>query len=148
LGTKKGIVMNDVRRRLQLPATGLIIVGALNALSGLVIVVGRLVSLVKGPDRVITDEYRRLGYEVGGIVWPMVGLISLAASPIIIFGGIQMLGARRYSIALLAAVLALIPLSSVCCIPGIPIGIWALIVLRHPEVRASFESYQLPQHEK
>ncbi|MGH9882007.1 MAG: hypothetical protein ACRD6N_11280, partial [Pyrinomonadaceae bacterium] len=68
----------------------------------------------------------------------------LAASPIIIFGGIQMLRARRYSIALVAAILALIPLSSVCCIPGIPIGIWALIVLRQPEVMAAFESYQMP----
>src|SRR3546814_372489 len=100
--------MNDVRRRLQLPAIGLIIVGALNALSGLVLILGRLVSLVKGPDRVITDEDRRLGYMVAVIFFPIVSLISIAASPIIIFGGIQMLRARRYSIALWAAILALI----------------------------------------
>ena len=74
------------------------------------------------------------------IFFPIVSLISIAASPIIIFGGIQMLRARRYSVALVAAILALIPLTSVCCIPGIPIGIWALIVLRNPEVKAAFES--------
>ena len=136
--------MNDVKRRLQLPAIALIIVGALNAMSGLLLILGRLVSLVKGPERVITDEDRRLGYMVAGIFFPIVSLISIAASPIIIFGGIQMLRARRYSIALWAAILALIPLTSVCCIPGIPIGIWALTVLRHPEVRASFEGYQMP----
>jgi type IV secretory pathway protease TraF len=140
--------MNDVRRRLQFPAIGLIIVGALNALSGLVLILGRLVSIVKGPDRVITDEDRRLGYMVAGIFFPIVSLISIAASPIIIFGGIQMLRARRYSIALWAAILALIPLTSVCCIPGIPIGIWALIVLRHPEVRTSFEGYQVPRRQQ
>lgn len=132
--------MNDVRRRLQLPAIGLIVVGALNLLSGLVLILGRLVSIVKGRDPVITDEDRRLGYMFAIIFFPIVSLISIAASPIIIFGGIQMLRARRYSIALWAAVLALIPLTSVCCIPGIPIGIWALIVLRNPEVRAAFES--------
>ena len=131
--------MNDVRSRLQLPAIGLIIVGVLNALSGLVLILGRLVSVVKGRDPVITDEDRRLGYTVATIFFPIVSLISIVASPIIIFGGVQMLGARRYSIALWAAILALIPLTSVCCIPGIPIGIWALIVLRHPEVRAGFE---------
>lgn len=131
--------MNDVRSRLQLPAIGLIIVGALNALSGLVLILGRLVSIVKGRDPVITDEDRRLGYMVASVFFPIVSLISIAVSPIIIFGGVQMLGARRYSIALWAAILALIPLTSVCCIPGIPIGIWALIVLRHPEVRARFE---------
>ena len=37
-----------------------------------------------------------------------------------------------------AAVLALIPVTSVCCVPGIPIGIWALVVLHQPEVRAAF----------
>ena len=134
--------MSDVRRRVRLPAWGLIIVGTLNALSGMVFIVGRLVSIVKGPERVIDDEYRRLGYEVGTIVWPMLGLISVAASPLIIFGGLQMLGMRRYSTALLASILALVPVTSLCCISGIPIGIWALIVLRDPEVRASFESPQ------
>ena len=123
-----------------MPAIGLIIVGAVNVLSAVVLLLGRIVSLVKGPDRVITDEDERLGYMVASIYFPMVSLISLAAAPIIIFGGIQMLRARRYSIALLAAVLALIPLSSVCCVPGVPIGIWALLVLRHPEVKAAFET--------
>jgi hypothetical protein len=132
--------MNDVRKGLQLPATGLIIVGVLNVLSAFALLLGRLVSVVKGRDPVITDEDRRLGYMFAIIFFPIVSLISIVASPIIILGGIQMLRARRYSIALWAAVLALIPLTSVCCIPGIPIGIWALIVLRNPEVRAAFES--------
>ena len=131
--------MNDVRSRLKFPAIGLIIVGALNLLSGLMLILGRLISIVKGREPVITDEDRRLGYLVAIIFFPLVSLISIAASPIIIFGGIQMLRARKYTIALWAAILALIPLTSVCCIPGIPIGIWALVVLRHPEVRAGFE---------
>ena len=132
--------MNDVRRKLQLPATGLIIVGALNAMSGVLLILGRIASLVNGPQREITNEARRLGYLTAIIFIPLVSLISILAAPVIIYGGIQMLKARRYSIALLAATLALVPLSSICCIPGIPIGIWALIVLRDPEVRACLES--------
>ena len=134
--------MNDVRRRLQLPASGLIIIGALNAMSGVILILGRLASLVSGPERQITDDARRLGYMTASIFFPLVSLISILAAPVIIYGGIQMLKARRYSTALLAAILAVIPLSSVCCIPGIPIGIWALIVLRDPEVKAVFESPQ------
>ena len=136
--------MDVVRNRLQLPASGLIIVGALNALSGFILILGRLASIVQGPERVITDEARRAGYIAASIFFPLVSLISIIAAPVIIYGGIQMLRARRYSIAMLAAVLALIPLSSICCIPGIPVGIWALIVLRDPEVKASFESFQRP----
>ena len=132
--------MNDVRRKLQLPASGLIAIGALNAMSGVVLILGRLASLVSGPERQITDEARRLGYMTASIFFPLVSLISILAAPVIIYGGVQMLKSRRYSIALLAAILAVIPLSSICCIPGIPIGIWALIVLRDPTVRHSFES--------
>jgi hypothetical protein len=132
--------MNDVRRRLRLPASGLIFIGALNAMSGVVLILGRLASLVNGPERQITNEARRLGYMTASILIPLVSLISILAAPLIIYGGIQMLRARRYSIALLASILAVIPLFSVCCIPGIPIGIWALIVLRDPEVRLCFES--------
>ena len=44
--------------------------------------------------------------------------ISIIVAPVIIYGGIQMLKARRYSIAQLAAILAFIPLSSICCIPS------------------------------
>lgn len=137
--------MNDVKSRLQWPAIGLIIVGVLNASSGLVLILGRIASIVKGREPVITDEDRRLGYMFAIILFPIVSLISIVASPIIVFGGIQMLRARRYSVALWAAILALIPVTSLCCIPGIPIGIWALIVLRHPEVRASFEDSQMPR---
>ena len=136
--------MNDVRSKLQWPAIGLIIVGVLNASSGLVLILGRVVSIVKGREPVITDEDRRLGYMFGIIFFPIVSLISIAVSPVIVFGGIQMLRARRYFVALWAAILALIPVTSLCCIPGIPIGIWALIVLRHPDVRASFEDSQIP----
>jgi hypothetical protein len=134
--------MTDVKAKLQWPAIGLIIVGALNVLSALVLILGRIVSLVKGQQPVITDEDRRMGYMFAGVFFPIVSLLSLAAAPVIIFGGVQMLRARRYSLAVWAAILALIPLTSVCCIPGIPIGIWALLVLRHPEVKAAFEGYQ------
>ena len=134
--------MNDVMAKVQWPAIGLIIVGALNVLSALVLILGRIVQLVDGREPVITDEDRRMGYMFAGIFFPIVSLISIAAAPVIIYGGVQMLRQRRYSLAVWAGILALIPLTSVCCIPGIPIGIWALIVLRHPDVRAAFEGYE------
>ena len=134
--------MKDVTRRLRAPGIGLIILGAINVLTALMLILGRLVNLIKGTDRVITDEARRLGYETANIFFPLVSLISLAAAPIIIFGGVQMLRARSYPLALMAAILALIPLSSVCCISGIPLGLWALIVLRQPEVKSFFQNSQ------
>ena len=130
-------MVSNARERLRLPAIGLILVGAINALSGLVLILGRLASLLKGSP-VPADPARRLGYMTFTILSPMVGLLSLIAAPLVIYGAIQMYGAKRYGVARLAAVLALIPVTSVCCVPGIPIGIWALLILHHPEVKAAF----------
>jgi hypothetical protein len=40
---------------------------------------------------------------------------------------------------LAAAIVALIPCFSPCCLIGLPIGIWALVVLSKPEVKSQFE---------
>src|SRR5262245_25290003 len=102
--------MSDVMRKLQSPAIGLIIVGALSAMSGVLLILGRINSILNKPEPVFPNEARRLGYETANIFFPLVSLISIIAAPVIIYGGIQMLKARRYSLAMLAAILALIPL--------------------------------------
>lgn len=136
--------MPDVLRKLRSPAVALICLGALNVISAVLLLLGRLANLIKGNERVITDEAERLGYQTANIYFPLVSLLSIAAAPVIIVGGVQMLSARRYSLAILAAILAMIPFTSVCCLPGIAIGLWALIVLRNPEVKAAFEASQRP----
>jgi hypothetical protein len=130
--------MSDVKSKLRIPAIGLIVVAVLNAISGVMLLLGRLVRLINGQEPVITNEDQRLGYEVAGIYFPIVSLLSLAVAPIIIFGATQMLKVQGYGLAVLAAILALIPVTSICCIPGVPIGIWALIVLLSPQVKAAF----------
>jgi hypothetical protein len=136
--------MSDTITRLRAPGIALICLGVLNALTAGVLLLGRLANLISGNEPLITDEARRLGYEVSNIYFPLVSLMSLADAPLIIFGGIQMLSVRRYPLAVVAAILALIPFSSVCCLAGIPIGIWALLVLRNPEVKAVFQTPQTP----
>ena len=136
--------MADVSKRLRAPAIALICLGGVNILSGVVLLLGRLANIIKGNEPVITDEARRLGYETATIYFPLVSLLSIAAAPILIVGGIQMLKRRRYSLAMLAAILAIVPVTSVCCIPGIPIGIWALIVLLNRDVKAAFQDSVTP----
>jgi hypothetical protein len=130
--------MPDVMRKLRSPAVALICLGALNLVSAVLLLLGRLANLIRGNERVIADDAERLGYQTAMIYFPLVSLLSIVAAPVMIIGGVQMLSARRYSLAMLAAVLAIIPLTSVCCLPGIPIGIWAMIVLRNAEVKAAF----------
>ena len=140
--------MADVIRKLRAPAIALICLGALNVLSAIVLLLGRIANLIRGNERVIANEAERLGYQTSMIYFPLVSLLSIAAAPIMIVGGIKMLNARGYSLAMLAAILAIVPVTSVCCIPGIPIGIWALIVLLNRDVKAAFQNSVTPAPEK
>ena len=134
---------NDARARLHYPAIGLILVGTINILSGLLVILGTITNLAKGPTRqVVENPDRLLGYQAWIVTSTLCALVTIIVSPFIIYGAVQMLGARKYSMAKLAAVLSLIPCTSICCVLGIPPGIWGLVVLKKPEVKAAFDHPQ------
>ena len=66
-------------------------------------------------------------------------LLNLAWSITLMIGGWRMRQARSYGLALVAAIMALLPCTFGWII-GLPIGIWALTVLLDPTVKSSFES--------
>jgi hypothetical protein len=43
-----------------------------------------------------------------------------------------------HGLAMAAAIIAMIPCFSPCCVLGLPFGIWALVVLSKPEVKSQF----------
>jgi hypothetical protein len=62
------------------------------------------------------------------------GLFSLAQ----LVGGLSLLKGRYYPLALLGAIVALVNCGDPCCLVSAPVGIWALVVLFDPNVRAEF----------
>jgi hypothetical protein len=57
------------------------------------------------------------------------------------FGAVQMYRGQMYGVCMAVAILSCIPcFCSSCWILGIPFGIWALVVMSDPSVKASFES--------
>lgn len=66
--------------------------------------------------------------------------IQIAFSLFILFAAIKMKKLESYGLAIAASILALIPCCSPCCCVGIPIGIWALVVLNKAEVKGYFTS--------
>ena len=70
-----------------------------------------------------------------GIVLSIVGIL---VAGFIIHGAMQMQKLQKYNLAMAAAVVAMVPCVSPCCILGLPVGIWALVVLMKPEVKAAF----------
>ncbi|MCE9554154.1 MAG: hypothetical protein K8T91_12365 [Planctomycetes bacterium] len=66
-------------------------------------------------------------------------LISIGYSLVLISGALSMARRGSYVWAVATSWLALVPLLGPCYFLAIPIGIWALIVLRKPAVRDSFK---------
>jgi hypothetical protein len=65
-------------------------------------------------------------------------LFCIAMAVLILMGATKMRSLRSYEFAFTAAILAMIPCLTPCCLLGLPFGIWALIVLSKPTVKSYF----------
>lgn len=118
----------------------LIIVGALNMAGGMLALLSSLVRAVSPqPARVFANEGERLGYMTGQVVFPIAAAMGVLLGPLVIFGAVRMMKGRSHGLARTAAILVMVPCVSPCCVAGIPVGIWALVVLASPDVRAVFD---------
>lgn len=78
--------------------------------------------------------------EISIIIRTIWGLVILAASVYVFYGALQMNKLRNYQTAWAAAIVATIPCVGPCCLLAIPFGVWAIVVLARPEVKAAFTS--------
>ena len=70
-----------------------------------------------------------------GVVSAAIGLLIAG---LIIYASMEMKKLKQWGLAVAASILAMVPCISPCCIIGLPIGIWALVVLMKDEVKAAF----------
>jgi hypothetical protein len=71
----------------------------------------------------------------------VLGVVELVAALLIVFGAIRMLMLRSYGLAVVASLLAAVPIVSCCACPlpvGIGVAIWSLAVLFSSDVRTAF----------
>jgi len=66
----------------------------------------------------------------------VVLLLKVVPASLILFGGFQMLQRRSYAWAIAAGIISIVA----CSLVGLPIGIWALIVLARDDVKSAFEA--------
>jgi hypothetical protein len=66
------------------------------------------------------------------------GAVALFVCLLTMIGAIRMMMLKSYGLAVFASVLMAIPCISPCCGVGTGVGVWALIVLLNPDVRAAF----------
>ena len=126
-------MQQDPATRVSAPAIGLMVAGGLGAAWTLL---WMLFIGIFGVAALADPDARAALPGVG--LWMAVGVVSLALSGLTIYGGWQMRQLRGWGLSLTGAVAAMLPCAG-CCILGLPMGIWALIVLIDNDVKRSFD---------
>ena len=121
------------------PAIGLIITAVLGFLAS---IAGTLWNLLAAGASLhqpgMSPEAERIITMFSGTIGVVSGILGFIASGLILFGALKMQKLRSYGWAMTASILAILPCVSPCCLVGLPIGIWALVILSKPEVKAQF----------
>lgn len=114
-----------IRAKLQFPAIGMLVVAALGITMQLLSVLMVLLAGARAPR-----GQQFVPNLIGPGLWLAVGFV-------IVLGAVKMQRLESYSLAITAGVLSVIPCTP-CCALTIPFGIWSLVVLLDPQVRAAF----------
>ena len=127
----------DAASKVAGPAIGLIVVASLS----LVLIVLNLIMTLSGANTLQMQNFGGQSAELvkfmqgsGMIIGAILGFVIYG---LILLGAIKMKKLESYRFAMTASILALLPCSA-CCVVGLPFGIWALVVLNKPEVKAAF----------
>ncbi len=66
---------------------------------------------------------------MGSTIGLVLGLIGLVLYVVAIVGALKMKDLQSYGMSMASAVIVMLPCSC-CCLTGLPVGIWAVLVLR------------------
>lgn len=138
------------RDQLNMVAIVLMVVAAVASLFSLTSLVSSLVggdgswALNFVQDDELKEKLREAMEQQGSAATKAISvlqaLIALAANGVVILGALKMRALQSYPLAMASAIISCIPccFSSCCCIVGMPAGIYAVILLMKPEVKAAF----------
>jgi hypothetical protein len=135
---KPVVTTPDASDQVSGPSVGLLITGILG---GVLCFIGLIASVFETgiesikAHRYFDEKYAELAEGAAGVAFCFVGLLVAA---FIIYASLKMKELTQWGLCVAASIIAMIPCISPCCIVGLPIGIWCLVVLTKPEVKAAF----------
>lgn len=150
-GSRDDRVVAIAKQKIKTPAVLMLVAGVLGGLFALMNVPGMLTvdaTFQKAEDQWdqdpnIKDEQRKEmkrvladvkgPVKIGMPVW--IGL-SVIGSIVSIAGAVRIMNLKSRGLGVLGAIATMLPLG--CCCLSLPVGIWVLLVLGKPEVKAGF----------
>ena len=128
---------NVHREQVSGPAIGLLVTGIIGAVFSLVGFIS--LAIGTGLSHFWVDEFPEYFERIYQRSFALSSsLVEIVVAAFIVYAALKMKDMQQWGLAVAASILAMLPCISPCCIIGLPIGIWALVILLRPEVRAAF----------
>jgi hypothetical protein len=129
-------------QKVKAPAIALMVVAAITFVMQILSIVANLlgISFMSAGDMSQFEGMEGMEWMaplMSGTFAVVTGIVVMAVAALIFFGAMKMKDLQSYGLAMTAAILAIIPCFSFCCL-GIPFGIWALVVLLNKDVKPAF----------
>ncbi len=142
-----GVQRDLVQAQTKPAAICLIVFGAVMLALGLVNLLTASLGLGKGRAQELPAESpewlrqaMRFQTDMPAAVQYGMIAVSLVVFSLVVLGGVRMLQLRARGLVMTAAILVMIPcFTSCCCVLGLPLGIWVVMLINKPEVRNQFE---------
>jgi hypothetical protein len=111
------------------PGIALVVVGALGLVMSLFYVVQAIVGHpLLGPANELPE---------GSPFYWVAAFVTILWGAVVTLGGVKLMQLQSYGSVMVAVIFAMLPCNP-CCLPGIPIAIWALVVMARPDVKRAF----------
>lgn len=123
------------RSKVHGPALGLKITAGLGAAAQVLSIAMNVLGIGMGATQGGEDAMASM---MGGTIGIVFSLIGIAVAVFLWITAGKMENLQSYNLCLVGSIVAMVPCISPCCIVGLPIGIWAVIVLAKPEVKSAF----------
>jgi hypothetical protein len=124
----------EAQAKVSTPGLLLAIVGGLGIAGSLLSLLLNILNVGMGS---LANGDERIGALFSGGLGAVFAIFGVVLWAVVTFGAIKMRNLQSYGLAMTAAILAMLPCSC-CCVIGLPIGIWCLVVLFDENVKASF----------
>lgn len=120
------------------PGIALIVVGAIGLIASVFNVIFALV-VEPQVDPNAPEFVRQMQAGAAGPMTAVIQAVCVFMNLFIIFGGVQMGRVSMWGVALGASIVAMVNFGTCCCVVGIPIGIWSIVILTQEDVRQLFK---------
>jgi hypothetical protein len=128
----------DIESRVSPPAVAIMVVAGIAIAFSLLGLLMNALGMGAGMLGDLGHDERIAGL-MGGTIGIVVNVLSLLFYGVAIYGALKMKGLESYAMSVASSVLVMLPCSC-CCLAGLPVGIWALVVLLDANVKAAFRS--------